>query len=128
MVPGVHVVWLFDPRDIAAVFADGDAPTGRGHYPQRTSHLALQRYRCDRPHVYRTGGLLPTNGPEWWRLRQELQRGLSSPQHVRGLLAATERITREWIDDVLPATTDRAEVIVDDVMPELSRLNLERVW
>lgn len=119
MVPGVHVVWLFDPVDIARVFADGDAPRC-GHYPQRTSHLALQKYRSDRPHVYRTGGLLPTNGTEWWRIRQELQRGLSSPQHVRQLLSETERITREFISDVVPA--DR-EV---DVMPELARLNLER--
>lgn len=31
-----------------------------GKYPQRRSHLALEKYRLDRPNVYNTGGLLPT--------------------------------------------------------------------
>lgn len=118
MIPGVPVVWCFDPVDIAAVLNDS-AP---GAYPQRTSHLALQHYRLNRPHVYRTGGLLPTNGEEWWRLRAELQKGLSSPQHVRNLLGETERITREWLQSgVVEANVDG----VFDVLPELSRLNLE---
>lgn len=55
MVPGVSVLWLFDPSDIAQVF--NEAP---GDYPHRRSHFALKKYRDDRPHVYRTGGLLPT--------------------------------------------------------------------
>lgn len=56
MFPGVHVIWLFDPNDIAKVLND----FGSGSYPQRTSHLALQKYRKDRPLVYPSGGLLPT--------------------------------------------------------------------
>lgn len=56
MVPGVNVLWLFDPNDIAKVLNDA----GPGMYPQRKSHLGLEKYRRDRPHIYKTGGLLPT--------------------------------------------------------------------
>lgn len=55
MLPGVDIVWLFDPKDIALIL--NDAP---GNFPRRRSHLALEKYRTDRPHIYRTGGLLPT--------------------------------------------------------------------
>uniref|UniRef100_A0A1B0GP21 Uncharacterized protein n=1 Tax=Phlebotomus papatasi TaxID=29031 RepID=A0A1B0GP21_PHLPP len=55
-LPGVNVVWLFDPDDIAKVLSDH----GNGNYPQRRSHLALEKYRNDRPEIYRTPGLLPT--------------------------------------------------------------------
>lgn len=54
IVPGVNIVWLFKPDDIETMFRC------EGKYPQRRSHLALQKYRLDRPNVYNTGGLLPT--------------------------------------------------------------------
>lgn len=56
IVPGVDVVWLFDPSDIAKVLNE----SGPGVYPQRRSHLALEKYRKDRSHIYKSGGLLPT--------------------------------------------------------------------
>lgn len=56
MVPGVDVIWLFDPNDISKVLNN----SGPGLYPQRKSHLGLEKYRKDRPHIYNTGGLLPT--------------------------------------------------------------------
>lgn len=56
MVPGVDIVWLFDPNDIAKVLNNA----GPGMYPQRKSHLGLEKYRIDRPHIYKTAGLLPT--------------------------------------------------------------------
>lgn len=55
MVPGVSVVWLFEPNDIAQLF--NESP---GNFPRRRSHLALEKYRKDRPEIYRSGGLLPT--------------------------------------------------------------------
>ena len=55
MVPGVSIVWLYDPVDIAQVFNDGP-----GNFPCRRSHLALEKFRKDRPEIYNTGGLLPT--------------------------------------------------------------------
>lgn len=53
MVPGEDIVWLYDPKDISVLLNEKD-------YPLRRSHLALEKYRKDRPHVYRTAGLLPT--------------------------------------------------------------------
>ena len=52
-VPGEDIVWLYDPKDIALLLNEKD-------YPLRRSHLALAKYRSDRPHVYRSAGLLPT--------------------------------------------------------------------
>jgi ecdysteroid 25-hydroxylase CYP302A1 len=54
LVPGVYVVWVFTPSDIEQVFRN------EGRYPERRSHLALQKYRNDHPNVYNSGGLLPT--------------------------------------------------------------------
>lgn len=54
IVPGVSLVWLFDPSDIEIMFRH------EGKYPQRRSHLALEKFRLDRPNVYNSGGLLPT--------------------------------------------------------------------
>lgn len=53
MVPGEDILWLYDPKDISILLNEKD-------YPLRRSHLALEKYRKDRPHVYRTAGLLPT--------------------------------------------------------------------
>lgn len=55
MVPGFSIVWLYDPNDIAQIFNDGI-----GNFPCRRSHLALQKYRQNRPETYRSGGILPT--------------------------------------------------------------------
>jgi ecdysteroid 25-hydroxylase CYP302A1 len=67
----VNIVWLFDPNDIQTMFSK------EGSCPSRRSHLALEKYRVDRPHLYNNGGLLPTNGPEWARLRLESQKPLA---------------------------------------------------
>ncbi|XP_069674486.1 cytochrome P450 302a1, mitochondrial [Periplaneta americana] len=112
IVPGVNIVWVFTPSDIEQVFRH------EGRYPERRSHLALQKYRQDRPNVYNTGGLLPTNGPEWWRLRSEFQRGLSRPQKVKSYLPQTDQIIQEFVDQL----EDRQ---CQDFLPELSRLFLE---
>jgi ecdysteroid 25-hydroxylase CYP302A1 len=71
IISGVNIVWLFDPEDIKTMFAN------EGPNPARRSHLALEKYRLDRPHLYNNGGLLPTNGLEWFRLRQESQKLLA---------------------------------------------------
>lgn len=55
MIPGVNILWLYDPNDIAEMFRDEP-----GNFPRRQSHMALAKYRKDRPGIYRTGGLLPT--------------------------------------------------------------------
>lgn len=58
VVPGVNVLWVFRPEDIAEIFRMENRE--RGLHPKRRSHLALEKYRTDRPGIYNTGGLLPT--------------------------------------------------------------------
>lgn len=55
ILPGFHIVWLFDPNDFAKLLTDSP-----GIYPERDSHSALEKYRKDRLTVYNNGGLLPT--------------------------------------------------------------------
>lgn len=64
------------------------------------------------------------NGPEWWRLRSEFQKGLSSPNHIRQFLNDSDQITKEFVSQIKPSTGTDAET-VEDFLPELSRLNLE---
>lgn len=56
VLPGVDIVWLFDPNDIAAAVTN----TGPDAHPQRRSHLGMVKYRKDRPHIYKTAGLIAT--------------------------------------------------------------------
>lgn len=51
---GTNLLYVFDPDDIRQVFAND------GQYPFRRSHIALEKYRLDQPHMYASGGLIPT--------------------------------------------------------------------
>ncbi|KAK9686524.1 Cytochrome P450 [Popillia japonica] len=117
IVPKVNIVWLFKPDDIESLFR------GEGKYPQRRSHLALEKYRLDKPHIYNTGGLIPTNGPEWLRLRSVLQKGLSSPAAVQNFLPSTNDVVQEWLLRI----KDLSQQPNVDYLPELSRLFLELI-
>ena len=68
---GLSIVWLFHPDDIKTLFEN------EGKYPSRRSHLALKKYRKEKPEFYNNGGLLPTNGPEWARMRKAAQKPLT---------------------------------------------------
>lgn len=116
LLPGkeASILFLFDPDDIAKVLNE----KGPGLYPCRRSHLALKKYREDRKGVYNTGGLLPSNGEEWWNLRAELQKGLSSPQNVRQFLPLADEIIREFIGQ-------QKSGFILDYLNEIERLNLE---
>ncbi|KAH8298625.1 hypothetical protein KR018_003279 [Drosophila ironensis] len=114
IVPGQDIVWLYDPRDIASLLNERDCP-------QRRSHLALAEYRKKRPEVYKTTGLLPTNGPDWWRLRAQLQKELSAPKSVRNFVAQVDGVTKEF----LKYLQDTREGDAIDMLPKLTRLNLE---
>lgn len=80
----------------------------------------MKKYRADRPNVYRTGGLLPTNGEEWWQLRSELQKGLSAPQNVRNFLQLADDVTLDFLDACV-----HDHFFIPDFLPALDRLNLE---
>ncbi|KAM8709827.1 hypothetical protein ACLKA7_016604 [Drosophila subpalustris] len=115
MVPGQDIVWLYDPKDIATLLNERDCP-------QRRSHLALAQYRKQRPHLYKTTGLLPTNGPDWWRLRSQVQKELSAPKSVRSFVTEVDGVTQEFLKFL-----EHSEGIgaIIDMLPKLTRLNLE---
>ena len=64
-------MWLYHPEDIKKLF------DVEGKCPSRRSHLVLEKYRKENPDVYNNGGLLPTNGVEWQRMRRASQRPLT---------------------------------------------------
>ncbi|KAL0270736.1 UNVERIFIED_CONTAM: hypothetical protein PYX00_008040 [Menopon gallinae] len=113
IVPGTNVVWIYDPEDIRELLKK------EGRYPQRRSHLALQHYRRQKPEVYNNGGLLPTNGPEWYRLRSAFQKGLSSPRTVRRYLPIVNEVIDEFTEFI------RRTGPVGDFTSFLSRIFLE---
>ncbi|XP_076298802.1 cytochrome P450 302a1, mitochondrial isoform X2 [Lasioglossum baleicum] len=113
IVPNVNVVWIYKPEDIAEIFK-----AESGLHPERRSHLALSKYRKDRPDLYSTGGLLPTNGPEWWRLRKEFQKVSSKPQNIINYIEETDIVVKEFVELC-------AKEKFEDLLPILSRLYLE---
>lgn len=115
IIPGVNIVWLFDPVDIENLFRI------EGKCPQRRSHLALEKYRLDRPHIYNTGGLLPTNGPEWLKIRSVFQKGLSSPVSVQNYLQGSNEIINDWIIHIDTIKEENSK----DYLMEIARLFLE---
>lgn len=56
VLPGVNLVSLFDPEDIATVAND----FSKKDFPHRSDHFALIKYRQDRIAIYENAGLLPT--------------------------------------------------------------------
>ncbi|XP_073990078.1 cytochrome P450 302a1, mitochondrial [Rhodnius prolixus] len=114
---GEVIVNVFDPSDIEQVYKS------EGKFPARRSHLAVAHYRLSRPHLYNTGGLLPTNGSEWWRLRSTFQKPLARIQDVRLFLPSSDKIIGDFL------TTFIGEgVVIYDFLPHISRLNLELTW
>uniref|UniRef100_A0A1B6KHD3 Cytochrome P450 302a1, mitochondrial n=1 Tax=Graphocephala atropunctata TaxID=36148 RepID=A0A1B6KHD3_9HEMI len=113
IVPGVPVVWVYTPSDIERVYRS------EGRFPERRSHLALKKYRKDRPHIYNNGGVLLSEGAEWWRLRSVFQRNLNRIQDVRSHLSETDAIMREFIQFAARSSD------ITDFLPKLSRLYLE---
>ncbi|XP_015116287.1 cytochrome P450 302a1, mitochondrial [Diachasma alloeum] len=113
IVPGVHMVLVFKPDDIAEVFK-----SEVGRYPERRSHLALMKYRSDRKDLYNSGGLLPTKGEQWWKLRKEFQKDLSKPQNIVNYIEEIDKVMRKFISVCGPG-------FHRDLMSLLSRLYLE---
>lgn len=113
IIPNVNVIWIYRPEDIAEIFK-----AESGLHPERRSHLALLKYRKDRPNIYNTGGLLPTNGSEWWRLRKEFQKVSSKPQDVINYLKETDYVVQEFVE---LCNNEKFA----DFLPLLSRLFLE---
>lgn len=75
---------------------------------------------CHRTFIYNFFNI--SNGPEWWRIRSEFQKGLSSPSNVRNFLPEADDITKEFVSKL---KSTKAGEDIPDFLPILSRLNLE---
>lgn len=116
----LSALYVFDPQDIECVFHH------EGRSPMRLSHQALEKYRLERPAYYNNGGLLPTNGPNWNKLRSVLQKPLNIPQVAYSYIPKMQAVTDDFIeqlqDDVM-----LADGRVPDLLPELRRWALESI-
>ncbi|KAK7864147.1 hypothetical protein R5R35_007662 [Gryllus longicercus] len=117
IVPGTNIVWVFTPQDIETVFRC------EGRYPFRRSHLAVDKYRKDRPDLYNSGGLLPTNGDKWYELRSTFQKALSRPQNIRLYVQGSDHILQQFMDVI----KSRGNLSTEDFVPYLSHVFLELV-
>ncbi|CAG0885899.1 unnamed protein product [Cyprideis torosa] len=114
---GTNVLILFNIQDIEKMFRL------EGKYPERRSHTALLKYRLDRPQYYNNGGLLPTNGPTWWKLRAPLQKPLSRVQCVRAHLSDVQSVAFSLIDLIEQLRDSDGQV--PDLQSWLARAALE---
>lgn len=112
IVSGLPIIWIYDPEDIKAMFQ------AEGKYPSRRSHLALEHYRKSKPDVYSNGGLLPTNGPEWSRLRLAAQKPLTM-KLLEGHKNAINNASLEFVDGL------RRRKSVENILEELKKYFLE---
>ncbi|KAK4028361.1 hypothetical protein OUZ56_017641 [Daphnia magna] len=117
ILPGVNLLLLYRPEDIEHMYQV------EGRYPSRRSHTALEFYRLQRPHIYNNGGLLPTNGPEWHRLRQALQRPLNMPENIRQYIPGIDTIAHEFAG-LISASVKTAKTS-PDFLEDLSKVFLE---
>ena len=131
LLPGVTILHLFSQEDIKKVFLE------EGPHPSRRSHTALLQLRTSQPSLYNSGGLLPTNGPQWarnrfvllWRIRTEstldrnsLQRPVMSATSASHFIPGLE----ELMLDVVCYISDNIDLLSGrDFLPELEKIFVE---
>lgn len=108
---------IWDSRNTERIDRTFIAPAD---YCQRECSVEIERRR-----IYSKIIEFFRNGSEWWRLRSEFQKGLSSPHHIRKFLSDSDSITKEFVAHIQATNVGANQV--PDILPELSRLNLERM-
>ena len=111
------IVYLFDPHHIETMYRN------EGEFPARRSHLCLEHYRLKRPEMYNDGGILPTNGEKWWKLRQSLQRPLSKPQCVQVYINPVDEIALEFTEALEKVADAKGQV--ENLLNWLCRTTVE---
>jgi len=118
IVPGTTLVYLFDPKDIKKMYQL------EGKYPDRRSHLALEHLRLKCPQSYNNGGLLPTNGPQWHRIRSLAQKPLSIASPII-TASAMERVARDFVRMLEEKSEQGCDLQQIDFLEELKKYFLE---
>lgn len=62
------------------------------------------------------------NGPSWYKIRKNFQKGLSGPLSVKKFLPGSEEIIAEWLERINKKSSSNSSI---NCLPELSRLFLE---
>ena len=108
------ILWIFDPQDMKTLY------NIRDEYPARTSHLALEKYRKDRPQLYSNGGLLPTNGEEWRRLRMPAQKPmLDGNLFDKEFISVIDKASLDFVESL------KSQAVWNDILEELKKHFLE---
>lgn len=111
--PKHPLVHIYNPADMQTMFIY------EGTYPQRYSHMVLEKYRLEKPEVYASGGILPSNGPAWYALRKKFQKSLQDYKEVEKYVGRVEQITDEFLDARMRPG------IIEDCSQEIARLFME---
>ena len=106
------ILWIFDPADINTLI------NIRDKYPARISHLALEHYRKSKPNFYSSGGLLPTNGETWRRLRMPAQKPMLS-DFSQDLIKVIDKASLDFVESL------KSKNVWDDILEELKKHFLE---
>ncbi|XP_064488659.1 cytochrome P450 302a1, mitochondrial-like [Ornithodoros turicata] len=112
------VVHVFDPRDMEQVFRH------EGRYPSRLSHRALLKYRLERPQQYSSGGMFPSNGEEWLRLRHMFQKPLMQHKAMNVYMRPLQEITCE-VAHLIRKARNGTSMEMEDFLKELYSWALE---
>lgn len=116
----VNLLLLFDPKDIEQMYLSD------GRYPMRRSHLAISKYRLDRPHMYSSAGLFPTNGEKWWELRSGSQKVMNKPQIIRSNLPELNEVSKDLIHYIASNSSSNT-VDIDEFLKPLQKGFLESI-
>ena len=108
------ILWIFDPADMKTLYNIKD------EFPGRTSHLALEKYRKDKPLLYSSGGLLPTNGEEWRRLRMSAQKPmLDGNLFAKEFVHVIDKASLDFVESL------KSKSVWEDILEELKKHFLE---
>ncbi|XP_077291387.1 cytochrome P450 302a1, mitochondrial [Arctopsyche grandis] len=118
LVGKITILHVYDPNDIETVYRHS------GKFPERSSHLAMKFYRNTKREIYGNGGVLTTNGPEWWEVRRKFQKPMSSPKSARAYLGTTDSLTSDFIDRIKRIYLQKDPI---DFLHDLERLNLQLI-
>lgn len=98
------VLHLFDPDDIETLFRQD------GKYPSRRAHIALLKYRLDRPDKFNNGGIIPENGERWLEQRNHFNQSMLSKSKVSSYATQIDEITSKSLTEMSKLFTEGQNV------------------